>query len=113
QIIQDLDESTGNHGGLVTEALEGADGGPGPRSQDDVAGHLVDDGGVQTGEGLDPLSQGLLEVELTAHGTLGDLRDLGLLTGVSCEHLDDLTGDEGGIAVEADQTLGTTQQART
>ena len=54
-------------------------------------------------EGSHPLAQAVGEVELAAHGSGGDRRDLGLATGVAGEQLDDLVLDQGGVDVHDDE----------
>lgn len=55
-----------------------------------------------------PFAQGLLEVELPAHGALGDLGHLGLAIGQLRQLVDELALREGRIDVETDQPLGPT-----
>ena len=62
-------------------------------------------------EQRDPLAQRLLEVDLAAHGPLGDLGDLGLAARVGGDHLDDLALDEGGVDVHDDEPHRAPQQA--
>ena len=74
---------------------------PGASTIDGV--HLVERRGRHARQQRDALTQGLLEVELPAHGRLGDPGDLCLLAGVRGDHLDDLALDQGGVDVHHDQ----------
>src|SRR5690606_17462566 len=109
--VGDLGEAAADDGELVVEALEGPDHRAGPGGQLELAADLVYGGRVEPGEQRDPLAQGALEVELAAHGGLGDLGDLVEAAGVLGEQLDDLALDEGGVDVHDDEPLGAPVQA--
>ena len=77
-----------------------------------IAGHLIDNGGIQPFQHGDALTQGSLKVQLPAHGPGRYCGNLVLLSGMGGQHLDDLAFNQRRIAVEAHQTLGTPTQAR-
>ena len=55
QAFKHLDESPGHHGGFVSEAFQGGDGGAGAWGEGDVGGDFGDDAFVEAGEGAHPL----------------------------------------------------------
>ncbi len=61
----------------------------------------------QTLQGGDALAQRGLEVELAAHGSLGDRGHLGLDPGVVGQLVDALAADHGGVHVGQEQALAT------
>ena len=65
----------------------------------------------QSCEQRDPLSQGLLEVEVSVHGLLGDRGDLGGNAGPLSEQVDDLALDERGVDIHHDQAATVPEQA--
>ena len=69
----------------------------------DLGEHVLEDRDGQTGERRDALVQRRGEVELAAHGALGDLGDQLLGARAGGEHLDDLTGDERGVDVHDEE----------
>ncbi len=73
---------------------------PGAGVQRDALGdHLVDGVGGQAGEQRDPLAQRRLELDLAAHGALGDRRDLRLQAGEVGELVKAFLTDDGRIHV--------------
>ncbi len=108
--VDDLTEAARDDAAAEAEPAQRPDRGAGTGSEFELLGNFVDDAGRQTREGRDALFEGLREVDLTAHRSLGDLADLVVDTGVRGEHLDDLALDERGVDVEDDQALGTTRE---
>ncbi len=108
ETVDDLAEAPGDDAAAEPETPQCADGGPGTGGEFEVLGDLVDDRCGQAGKGGDPLVQRLGEVDLAAHGCLGDSADLVLHAGVCGKHLDHLALDEGGVDIEHDQPLRAT-----
>ena len=55
QAFEHLDEPPGHHGGFVSEAFQGGNGGAGARGEGDVGGDFGNDAFVKAGEGTHPL----------------------------------------------------------
>src|SRR5690606_17660017 len=84
--VDHLTEAARDDAATEAEPTQRPDRGAGTGSELELLGDLVDDGRRQTREGRDALFEGLREIDLTAHRSLGDLADLVLDTGVRGEH---------------------------
>ena len=111
EVADDLDEPAGDHGDREAEALQRPHQGPGTGTEPNRRAHLVEDGCRQALEDGDALSQAGREVELTAHGRLGDGGDLCLTAGVGRQQLDDLVLDQRGVDVHDHQAATAPGQA--
>ena len=99
-------EPARDHAAAEPEPLERADRGAGARGELDRAATSSSDRRRQARQHRDAPAQRLGEVQLAAHGRLGDLAHLGLAPGVrGPEHLDDLALDQGRVHVEHDEPL--------
>src|SRR5690606_14816215 len=98
-------------GEAVVEPLERADERARAGSEHDFLPDLVEHGRGQPFEQGHAAAQRLGEVDLAAHGLLGDPGDLVETAGVGGQQLDDLAADEGGVDVHDDEPLGPAGQA--
>ncbi len=78
---------------------------PARRQGDALVDHLVDDAGRQALQQGDTFAQRRLEVDLAAHGALGDLGDMGLHADHVGELVDAFLTDHGRIHVGKEQPL--------
>src|SRR5260370_191703 len=99
-----LEEEQGRQGGMVH--LGGGLGGDGGRGAAGGGGQVqplgigaVEDVHRQALQHGDAFAQGGLEVQLAAHGALGDLGDLVLHPGEIGQFVDALAADDGGVHV--------------
>lgn len=93
-------ETTGNKGAISPVRTHGGDKRLCARRQRDA---IFDDAfnhrNVEPGEQADALAQGRLELDLAAHGALGDRRDTVLQAKLAGKLVDALLSDHGGIHV--------------
>ena len=109
--LDDLEEAARHDRHGEAEALEGAHQGAGAGGEAHGIAHLVEHRRGQAGQRGDPGVQALGEVELAAHGGLGDCGDLGGPAGVLGEQLDDLVLDQRGVDVHHDEPTAAAGQA--
>ena len=107
----DLDEPARDQREREPEAAQGAAEGPGAGREAHGGADVVQHRGGQPGEAGDPFVQARGEVELAAHGPLGDGRDLGGPPGLGGEQLDHLVLDERRVDVHHDEAPAAAGQA--
>ena len=110
QRLDHLDEAAGDECHGEAEALHGPDQRAGARGQRHRGPDLGEHRLRQAGQRGDPLVQARREVQLAAHGPLGDGRHLVGPPGVRREQLDDLVLDQGRVDVHDDQPAAAPSQ---
>lgn len=109
--VGDLGEAAAHDRKAIVEPLEGPHQRARAGGEDDLLGDLLEDLLRQPFEQRDPPDQRLGEVELAAHGVVGDPGDLVQAPGVPGQQLDDLVLDQRRVDVHHDEALGAAVQA--
>src|SRR5690606_26508238 len=91
------DEATAENGGANAQPPKRADEALRSRGEREIRRDSIEDLRGLPGEERHARPQALLEIELAAHGALGDLGHLLVLAAGARQLVDDLDGDEGGI----------------
>ncbi len=104
--LREQREAAGHQAGIGAVRAHGRDqGARAGREADAIGNDLVDDGGRQAREQRHPLAQRRRELDLPAHGALGDRGDMRLHPDIIGKLVDAFLADHGGIHVGEEKPL--------